>query len=1232
MDYQKAKSKNHMYEKLTKQFEVNKTLRIGLKPTEQTTKNIADSGIIEEAKEVIRCKDVSQAVVDRALKKYLSERLSSLHIDISAYKAEYTSGITDKKQLFAQASALRNTIANHLKDDNRYKSLLVGKINFIATARTEATEEESTSVEFYDKFAADSKDYEISRFQLFDNLKNANAIATRIVDDNLPVYLDNAARLGLYASIGFLSENTPELMKAAGYTDIMDMASDDYNFFTADAIMSYNTIIGGVVNEDGSQTMGINQLVNEYNHHLEPGEKRLPLLKPLKKQIMFDTVSSSFKISKLESDEEALTLVRELINRIDPLILGNDSALVSHVRNIGEYSLKRIYIDARYVSDIAKAVCGDWGIIGNCLRQEYDALNPQKALKKTKKYFEDKDKYVKEASYYSIDRLNSLVRTYGDGEDYRFEDYYKKLIVHGSNAVKAYEDARGAAAGLINGNYHSKRELLRDDMAKRLLNALLTSAKALSDVFLTFVDSKEEMDSEFYAPIEEARDVLSEITDVFNKVRNYVTKKPYETSMLALYFGTPELLKGWDSDHIDTRLSAIIRKGNEYYLCVLKNSKEYKKFFDSANSPTDEADVCEVMRYKQVPAFNKNAPRVLLLSSKLESIGITVPDRIREIYESKSFKNNSDIFSKEDLTALIDYYKYAFSQHPSYSSYKFTGSKPSSDYESIDEFYDDIENNCYRISFEKMSYKDILAVEEAGGIYRFRIWSKDESEHHKGKDSPMTLYFRQLFAPENLSDSTFKILGGAALYFREATLDLNTAVIHKANEPIRMRHGSEERNTSIYHYDIIKDRRFAYDHFELHLPVKCNYGCPDESDAMINQLVDDELRDSKNVNVLGIKRGEGNLLYLTVIDGAGNILLQKSLNEISDGNGHITNYAEILNKREQEIAEAKQTWTTIGSSQDLKKGYLSHCVGEILRLAIKYDAIISMEALDTSFKDSRRIKIAKNIYSPFEEALLKKLSFAFLKDTVKGEPGSISNPYQLAAKTNLDKTRRSGVLFLVPPSFTETVDPTTGYVPHARTSSKITMAAAKEHINKFSDISFDEHYGCIKFTYDYRSFTDKDFGSRFEWTLYGIGSRSIERKDPINGTSRLELLDLKDEFRELFRDYGLDLKSSTLKEDILAQSKGEFFTRFMELLNAVQQMKNYRNGEAFLVSPVPNETGNFFITSGNNRAMPECADANGSFNIARKGLMAVEAIKNGEVNPMYPTNSDWFSYMREHLV
>ena len=1221
-----------MYEKLTKQFEVSKTLRLGLRPTDQTTKNIAENGIVDEAKEVMRCKDITENVVDRALKKYLAERLSSLCLDITAFKAEYTSGNNNKKELFTQASALRNIVANHLKDNGRFASLFHGKNGFISTARAEATDEESSSVEFYDHFAADSgKNYEKHRLQLFDNMKNPNSVATRIVDDNLPIYLDNAFKLGLYESAGLLSGNLSELTKAAGYADIMDMASDNYTVFTAEAIMSYNILIGGVAGED-KHIKGLNQLANEHNQYLEPGEKRLPLLKPLKKQIMFDASTPSFKLPKLESDEEALALVRDLIIRIDPLILGKDSGLVSHVRNIDEFSLRKIYIDARSVTDIAKTVCGDWGVIANCLRLEYDALNPKKAAKKTKKYYEDKDKYVKEASYYSIDRLNGLARAYGDGDSFRFEDYYKKLIIHGNNAVKAYEEARAAAAGLINGNYRSNRDLLRDNTAKRLLNALLTSAKTLSDVFLTFITTKEEMDTEFYAPIEEARDILSEVTDVFNKVRNYVTKKPYETSMLSLYFGTPNLMDGWDSDRIDIRLSAIIRKGSEYYLCLLKNTKEYKKFFDSVKTPVDKEDTCEIMRYKQVPTFNKNAPRVLLLSGKLESYGITVPDRIREIYESKSFKNKSDIFSKEDLTALIDYYKYAFSMHPSYSIYGFTGSKPSSEYETIEEFYADIENNCYLISFEEMSYKNIMETEEAGGLYLFRIWSMDESKHHKGKDSLMTMYFRQLFAPENLANPTYKILGGANMLFREASLDLNTAVVHKANEPIRMRHGTEEKNTSLYHYDIIKDRRFAYDHFELHLPIKCNYGCPGESDTAINQLVDDELRSCENVNVLGIKRGEGNLLYVTVIDHSGKILLQKSLNEISDGNGHNADYGEILYKREMEIAEAKQTWTTIGSAQDLKKGYLSLCVGEILRLAIKYDAVIAMEALDTTFKDSRRIKIAKNIYSPFEEALVKKLSFAVLKDAPEGEPGSITNPYQLAAKTSLDKTRRSGVLFLVPPSFTESVDPTTGYVPHARTASKITIATAKEHIGKFSNIIFDKRFNCIAFTYDYRVFTNRDRGSRFEWTIYGTGSRSIERKDPINGTSKLELVDLKDEFKELFRDYGLDLKSSTLKDDILAQTKGEFLTRFMELLNAVQQMKNYRNGEAFLTSSVPNERGEFFNTLGNNSGMPECADANGSYNIARKGLMAVESIRDGEVNPMYPTDGAWFAYMREHLV
>ena len=47
----------------------------------------------------------------------------------------------------------------------------------------------------------------------------------------------------------------------------------------------------------------------------------------------------------------------------------------------------------------------------------------------------------------------------------------------------------------------------------------------------------------------------------------------------------------------------------------------------------------------------------------------------------------------------------------------------------------------------------------------------------------------------------------------------------------------------------------------------------------------------------------------------------------------------------------------------------------------------------------------------------------------------------------------------------------------------------------------------------------------------------------------------------------------------------------------------------YLVSPVADEEGNFYDSRYCNTALPKNADANGAYNIARKGLMLVKQIK-----------------------
>lgn len=107
-----------------------------------------------------------------------------------------------------------------------------------------------------------------------------------------------------------------------------------------------------------------------------------------------------------------------------------------------------------------------------------------------------------------------------------------------------------------------------------------------------------------------------------------------------------------------------------------------------------------------------------------------------------------------------------------------------------------------------------------------------------------------------------------------------------------------------------------------------------------------------------------------------------------------------------------------------------------------------------------------------------------------------------------------------------------------------------------------------------------------------------------------QIIDLTIELKQLFAHYDIDINGN-LKEAISNQTEKTFFVELMQLLKLTLQMRNsITNTETdYLVSPVADENGNFYDSRKCGSSLPENADANGAFNIARKGLMIIEQIK-----------------------
>jgi len=173
---------------------------------------------------------------------------------------------------------------------------------------------------------------------------------------------------------------------------------------------------------------------------------------------------------------------------------------------------------------------------------------------------------------------------------------------------------------------------------------------------------------------------------------------------------------------------------------------------------------------------------------------------------------------------------------------------------------------------------------------------------------------------------------------------------------------------SKFPYDIIKNKRYTVDKFQFHVPITMNF--KNDGVGNINPMVWNYLKDTDDVYVLGIDRGERNLLYYSLIDKTGNIVEQDSLNVIGD-----YDYLNKLNEREVERDNARKSWKCIEGIKELKAGYLSQVIHKIAQLMVKYHAIVVLEDLNFGFKRSRQ-KFRKPSLSELRKKRLLTSSFS----------------------------------------------------------------------------------------------------------------------------------------------------------------------------------------------------------------------------------------------------------------
>ncbi len=1219
------------------QYPLSKTLRFSLIPVGKTEENFNRRLLLEEDKkrsvEYVKVK----TYIDRYHKDFIESVLSNYYIDgIREYSELYykpDKSDKDLKALEKTEAVLRKKIASALTTDSRYKAIFGKEMITELLPGYLTDKEELASVEMFRSFATYFKGFNDNRANMYSSEAQSTAISYRCINDNLPKFLDNAK--SFKAVKAALSSEKLEALNRISLEKYGIAAEDifslDYYSFTLSqkGINRYNTIIGGYTDDNHQKIQGINELINLYNQQEAKGDKsrRLPLMKILYKQILSDRTTPSFIPEKFESDNAVIDALKQFYKGMSENVLGDMKDLF---KEFSSFDPEGIYVvSGPAVTDISNSVFGSWSAISDAWNTEYEKAFPLKKGKDPEKYYEEEKKAYKRNASFSIAELQRLGTHSAESDNSAdITRYFSDTVVTGlSEIASAYDNAKALLSCDYENSYNKK--LYKNDSAITLIKALLDGIKSLEKTVkpLRGSEKEENRDSNFYARFNPLYAALSEVDSLYDKVRNYMTQKPYSTEKIKLNFKNPQFLGGWDKNKERDYLSVLLTKDGNYYLAVMDKSNN-KAFL---NPPTATGgDVYQKMDYKLLPGPNKMLPKVFFAASNIDHFAPS--EKILEIRKKESFKKGVT-FNIDDCHAFIDFFKESINRHSDWSQFGFKFSD-TNNYSDISEFYKEVLHQGYTIKFNDIPTSYIDDLVNKGQLYLFQIYNKDFSSHSTGKENLHTMYFKMLFDERNLADVVYKLNGEAEMFYREASIGDDEMIVHHANEPIPQR--SNKQKTSIYPYDIIKNKRYTKRQFSLHVPITLNFKADGQN--FINESVRKVIKHSDSNYVIGIDRGERNLLYICVINDKGEIVYQKSLNEIVTDRGQKVDYHQKLQDKEAARDNERKSWGNIENIKELKEGYLSQVIHEICSLVLEYDAVIAMEDLNFGFKKGR-FCVEKQVYQKFENMLITKLNYLVSKDRDASENGGLLRAYQLTNKVDgVNKGRQNGIIFYVPAYLTSKIDPTTGFADLLK-PRYTSVNDSIDFIRRIDDIRYNADEDLFEFDIDYLKFPKTNASYKKQWTVCTNGKRirTFRNKDK-NSMWDNEEITLTNEFKKLFESAGIDC-SADIKGAMLQINNADFHRSFMHLLSLVLQMRNSITGDVdtdYLISPVRNSSGEFYCSNnyeGENASLPANADANGAYHIARKALWAIDVLKNTPDDELRSanlsiSNADWFEYVQ----
>ena len=1106
------------------------------------------------------------------------------------------------------------------------------------------------------------------------------------------------------------------------------------NFCSQGGIDSYNQILGGKPAQTGQEKIqGINEIINLAKQ--QAGSVRLPRLDQLYKQILSEQ-ESRFD-DAFENEQEVIESIQAykeewFVNKKYG-DTHNTKILLEYIESLfdqlfqaleQEPALKQQYfLSSESLNKISKEISGNWNALKNTW---YDSIETRKQdngkpITKTEREKLEKQKH------FSFEEIEDLVnkteiqerKEAWQNPDFKFKDYVSKNLKDfiaklktnsGSDLLSVFESVEPVKKAF--------QETKNTDHVKNYLDSCLD----LYHFIKSFLVKEKDLDQEqnldhglnFYSDINQLVNQDFKAPELYNKVRNYITKKPYSVEKLKLNFENATLADGWHLNKETANLCTILIKDGQYYLGIM--NKKYNKVFQySQEEKTKEklADLSKELESKKTElstkkestkAYEKLSNQIRELEKQQSEIELITPKKSEAKYQKMVYKllpdpkrmlpkvffakRNIDYynpskkildirnhgshtksgeakpgfekhdFQLSDCHAMVDFFKKSIKKHPDWVHFGFNFS-PTKSYKDITEFYQEVESQGYKITFKDIDAGYIDQCVKDGKLYLFEIYSKDFSLYtnkKKGKKENLhTGYWKMLFDEKNLSNTIFKLGGQAEIFYRKASLEkpfvhkkgtilkhkyykniwnkLGLPIGHKTKlADLKKKKGITINDEGNIYFDnnkigrviqsekeeIIKDRRFTKEQFLFHCPITLNFGKPDQ--AYMNSKIEKHIvenskaENSKDrINIIGIDRGEKHLLYYTLIDQDGNIKEQASLNTIQSKTQirQETDYHKLLSEKQKQRDQARKSWKEIENIKEIKSGYLSQVVHEIATLIIEKNAIVVLEDLNFGFKRGR-FKVEKQVYQKFERALIEKLNYLVRKEARFGECGHYLKAWQLTEKfESFQKLgKQSGILYYVTAGYTSRVDPVTGYIRNLY--HRYEKEKTREFFDGFESILYENNH--FEFTYDLKKLIqepEQGFPVQTRYTISSGVDRSVYNKK----SKSHKIIKPTEKIKKLFDDVNIELKEGCVKEIIRTQNE-TFIRKLHKYFNYLLEVRVFDDSEDSgsdandrIVSSIYPYFDSKKVSGTKERLLPKNGDANGSYNIARKGIILIDKIK-----------------------